>query len=43
MACIEAENGEAMSVEFYRQEGASPETDMIWMRLVKDDKIIWLY
>ena len=43
MTCIEAENGEAMSVEFYRQEGASPETDMIWMRLVKDDKIIWLY
>lgn len=43
MACMKAENGLEMSVEFYKQEGASEAADVIWMRLVKDNKIIWLY
>ena len=43
MACMRAENGLEMSVEFYRQEGASEAADVIWMRLLKENKIIWLY
>ena len=43
MACMKAENGLEMSVEFYKQEGASEAADVIWMRLLKENKIIWLY
>ncbi len=39
----ETSDGTQMRFEFYRVEDAAPEEDILWMRLVKDDKIIWFY
>ena len=39
----ETSDGTEMRFEFYRVEDAAPEEDILWMRLVKDGKIIWFY
>lgn len=42
-AVIEVKDGQRMHFEYYRMEDASEEGDILWMRLQKDDRIIWLY
>ena len=42
-AVIKTKDGQTMRLECYRQEGVPEERDMMWIRLQKGGRAIWLY